>query len=106
MRLRGWIAIGAGVFLVVLMSWVWIYIARQSTIEGAILCDAATRDQFLNRIYVAFALIVGCGLVAISAGIHLLRTSRPNWPPVIALLTLFIAACVIGANGAAACKPP
>lgn len=92
--------------MVVLMVAIWMYIARQSTIPGAILCDVATRDQFLGRIYVAFALLVLCGLLAIAVGIWQLRSGRPNWRFGVAIFTLFIAACIVAANGSAACNPP
>jgi len=104
-RGRGWIAIVAGAFIVILLAWVWIYIARQATVPGAILCDTATRGQFLGRIYVAFALIVACGLLAIGSGVRIVRTGRTSWIVSVALASLFIAACIVGANGAAACNP-
>jgi len=105
MKFQSWVAIVAGAFVVVLMVAIWIYIARQSTVPGAILCDLATRGQFLSRIYVAFALLVLCGLLAIVIGIWQLGSGRTNWRFGVAIFVLFIAACIVGANGAAACNP-
>jgi hypothetical protein len=106
MKRLGWIAIVAGAFVVILTAAIWIYMVRQSAIPGAILCDLVTRDQFLSRIYVAFALVVVCGLLAIADGIGQLRSGAPNWMLKVSIFALFIVACVVGASGATACNPP
>ncbi len=73
MKRLGWIAVVAGAFVVILIVAIGIYIALQS----AILCDLATRGKFIGRIYVAFDLIVVCGLLAIVDGIWQLRSGGP-----------------------------
>jgi hypothetical protein len=105
MKHLGWISVVAGAFVVILVTAIWIYIARQSAVPGAILCDLVTRGQFLSRIYVAFALIVVCGLLAIVDGIWQLCSGSTSWMLKVSIFTLFILGCVVGANGASACNP-
>ena len=102
---RGWVAIVAGVFIVILLTWIWIFIAHAAATPGGILCNDAARDRFLGQIYVSFAMIIACGLLAIVSGIRMVRTGRTSWPFGVALIVLFIAACFIAANGTAACGP-
>ena len=100
---RGWLAIVAGVFIVILLSWIWAYITRAAATPGGILCAGAAKDRFLGELYLSFALIIACGLIAIVSGIRIVRTGRTSWAFSVALIVLFIAGCLIASNGAAAC---
>ena len=102
---RGWIAVAAGVFIVILLGWIWMYIAHAAAIPGGILCDPAARDKFLGQLYVSFAFIIACGLLAIVNGIQIVRTGRTSWIFSVGLIALFIAAGFIAANGTTACGP-
>jgi hypothetical protein len=101
-RVRGWMAVVIGAFLVIMMAWLAMWMSNQSA-HGNILCDAAEKGLFLARVYTAFALIAACGLMSAASGIVLVRTGRTNWRVAVAMVVLFLAACYFGASGAAAC---
>lgn len=102
MRVRGWIAVFLGAFLVAMMTWLWMWMTNQSA-NGNILCDAAAKAVFLSRVYTAFALVGVCGLMSVASGIMQIRTGRGNWIVAVAMFVLFLVACCIGASGAATC---
>ncbi|MBV9149904.1 MAG: PQQ-like beta-propeller repeat protein, partial [Candidatus Eremiobacteraeota bacterium] len=96
----------AGLFIVILLTWIWMFIAHAAATPGGILCGAAARNKFLGELYVSFAMIIVCGLLAIVSGIRIVRTGRTSWTFGIALIALFIAACFVAVNGTAACAAP
>jgi magnesium-transporting ATPase (P-type) len=81
---RGWVAVGAGVFLVVFVSAVWIWVARLmagQTAQGA--------AGFIGRLNVVFALIVLCGALGMFNGWFQAHSGRTNRAIAFAILVVF-----------------
>jgi hypothetical protein len=100
MKMRGWVALVAGLFLVLLISAVWVYVGRLFSAQGVVDRDVATA-QFAGRTYVAFALVLVSGLLGVANGIWQIRTGCRNRVLVFAMLVMFAAAigvAVIGSN--------
>ena len=95
---------GAGVFLIVLMSAVWLWVANLLASHGSVDGDPAT-SQFIGRTYVAFALVEVCGVLGIINGIGQVRSGRRNRVLAFAMLVLFAAAIGVAATGAGAYHP-
>ncbi len=94
MKARGWVTIVAGLFIVVVMCGVWLFVAKAI---GEHRVDVATADtaKFLGQTYVAFALIVLSGVLGVVNGVIQLRTGRRNIPLNAVILILVGAALVI-----------
>ena len=88
-KTRARVTLGAGVFLVVVMGAVWLWIVSLTAANPV--TDPAYA-QFLGRIYVAFAIIIVCGFLGILNGVSQLRTGRQNVPLSLVILLLFLIA--------------
>jgi hypothetical protein len=81
---RGWIAFGAGVFLVVFVSAVWIWVDRLMAAQSD---PAAAR--FTGQLNLAFGLIVLCGALGMVNGWSQGHSGRTNRPIVFGILIVF-----------------
>ena len=88
-RTRGWIAAGAGALMAMLMGAVWFWVNRIMAANAPL--DAQTQ-AFLQKIDVAFALIVASGIFGTLNGALMVRTGRRNTLLVVALLASFVLA--------------
>jgi len=84
-KVRGWIALIAGIFLVVIMTGIWLFIASHIASGTANLPTA-------GQLYIGFALIIGGGFLAIGNGVWMLWKGRPNLAVAIVMIILFVAA--------------
>jgi hypothetical protein len=84
-KVRGWVALIAGIFLVVIMTCIWVFIASHVASGTASLPTA-------GQLYIGFALIIGGGFLAIASGVWTLWKGRPNLPVGIVMIVLFVAA--------------
>ena len=91
MKGRGWFALVSGLFIIALMSWIWFFLAR-AIADHRITPMNAGNASFLGTMFVAFALIIGCGLIGIAQGVVMIRTGRRNRTLSIVVLVLFLAA--------------
>jgi predicted membrane channel-forming protein YqfA (hemolysin III family) len=85
---RGWVAFGAGVFLVVFVSAVWIWVDR--LMAGQAAPGAAA---FVGRLNEVFALIVLCGALGMFNGWSQAHSGRAN--RAIAFVTLGVFAIAL-----------
>jgi hypothetical protein len=92
-KARGWVTIAAGIFIVVLMSGVWIFVMK-AVADHRLLVKTPENAAFLGRTYVAFALIVLCGFLGILNGVIQLRTGRRNLP-LNALILILVGAALV-----------
>jgi hypothetical protein len=84
-KVRGWIALIAGIFLVVIVTCIWVFIASHVTSGTANL-------QTAGQLYIGFALIIVGGFLAIANGAWMLWKGRPNFAVAIVMIILFVAA--------------
>jgi hypothetical protein len=90
---RGYVAVGAGVFIVVVMSAVWLWLAwLAGTHQLEMTPDFAV---FLGKLYVGFALVIVCGVIGIVNGIFVVRNGRSNVALLVALIVIFLSALAI-----------
>ena len=94
---RGWVALSAGVFMVVFMGAIWFWVDRMMAAQGISTADVTTA-KFLGRIHVAFALIILAGLLGIASGWLMARTGRRNRILIYTLVAVFAAAIFIAAG--------
>ena len=84
---RGWAAFGAGVFLVVFVSAIWIWVDR--LVAGKIAPGAA---GFIGRLNVVFVLIVFCGALGMFNGWGQAHCGRTNRAIAFGILVVFAVA--------------
>lgn len=83
-RRRGWVAFAAGVFLVIFVSAIWIWVDRLMAAQSA-----AAAAQFVGRLNLAFALIVLSGVLGIVNGWFQGHSGRTNRAIVFGILIVF-----------------
>ncbi len=86
LKRRGWVAVGAGTFIVVMMAGLWIFLAG---IAPSMDITAAQSAAFFGQLHVGFVLLAVCGSIGIVNGMQMVRTNRIN--PVLTIGTLVIA---------------
>jgi hypothetical protein len=99
-KARAWIALGSGVFIVVLMSGTWFFVAKL-VVENHIASNADDA-RFIGQVFTTFALIIVAGFLGIANGIAQLRSGRRNLVLTVAMLVVFLAALgtvVVSLNG-------
>jgi MFS family permease len=94
---RGWVALGSGVFLVVFMGAVAVWVDRLLSANGLLQRDA-TAAQFAGRINVAFALIILAGVLGIINGAMMVRSGRRNNVLLFGLIVMFVAALFVACS--------
>ncbi|MGC1379712.1 MAG: hypothetical protein WA814_01670 [Candidatus Baltobacteraceae bacterium] len=101
---RGWWAFGAGVFLVVFMGGVWIWVDRLLVASGALERDPGTA-AFLGKMNVAFALVVLAGVLGTINGWMQAHSGRRNYVLILGLVVAFVAALFIAGSASNAYHP-
>jgi hypothetical protein len=91
MKARGWVALVAGVFLVVLMGGIWIYLANAIADHRMTMNTPGSR-AFMGQVFVAFALLIASGFVGIASGIHQIRTGTRNRALLVVMVLLVLSA--------------
>jgi len=91
MKTRGLVSVSAGIFIVALISGIWLYISYLVA-TGAVQMPAADAAAFFGQLHVAFAMIILCGFLGIGGGIWLRRRGTPNRFLTVATIILFVAA--------------
>ncbi len=86
LRRRGWVAVGAGIFIVVMMIGLWIFLAGIAPSMDITPMQAAA---FFGDLHVGFVLLAVCGILGIFNGMHMVRANRIN--PVLTIGALLIA---------------
>lgn len=94
---RGWVALGSGVFLVVFMGAVAVWVDRLLTANGLLQRDP-TAAQFFGRINVAFALVIVAGVLGILNGWSMAHAGRRNNLVLLALVVVFVAALFVACS--------
>jgi hypothetical protein len=90
MKTRGWIGLIAGIFLVVFMAGVWIWVATLAAHNG--IAGEESARAFFGRTYLTFALVMVAGVLGIANGVWQIRSGRPNRVLVTTILVVFLAA--------------
>ena len=89
---RGWVAFGAGVFLVVLAAGIWIWV-------DVLLAVGAQHDSaeatFLGKLNVAFGLIVVAGVLGTINGWSMAKSGRRNVALIFGMIVCFAAGLVV-----------
>jgi hypothetical protein len=101
---RGYVAVGAGVFIVVVMAGVWLWLAWLFATNPS----SATSPgfpEFLGKLYIGFALVIVCGVIGIANGILVVRNGRSNIPLLVAMIVIFLSALVIMYRASQALPP-
>jgi hypothetical protein len=88
---RGWAALIAGAFMVVLMAGVWLFILKLLADHRLDVSDPSFA-AFLGKVFVAFALIILSGLIGIGSGLWQIRTGTQNRALTIGVLVPFLVA--------------
>ena len=96
-RRRGWVAFGSGVFLVVFMGIVAIWVDRLLSANGLLLRDA-TAAQFAGRMNVVFTLVIVAGVLGIINGWTMAHSGRQNKILVVGFIILVVAALFVGCS--------
>lgn len=94
---RGWVALSAGAFMVILMGAIWFWLDRMMAAQGISTADVTTA-KFLGRIHAAFALVVLAGFLGIASGGLMAKSGRRNRILIFALVIVFAAAVFIAAG--------
>jgi magnesium-transporting ATPase (P-type) len=97
---RGWVALGAGAFLILFVSAIWIWLER---LLAAQIGDAGA-TQLGARLNVAFALMILAGALGIANGWIMARSGLRNRPLIYGLVLLFAAALLVAYTAPAANK--
>jgi hypothetical protein len=87
---RGWVVFGAGIFLLVFVSAVWIWVDR--------LMAGQTADGlsgFIGRLNVVFVLILLCGALAVVSGWFQAHSGRTNRAIAFGILIVFAIALFV-----------
>jgi hypothetical protein len=101
---RGWVALGAGVFLVVFMAAIWIWVDGLLAGNAPGQRDAATA-QFEGRINVAFALVVVAGMLGTINGWLMVRTGLRNRMLIFGLIIVFVSALFVACSASSGYRP-
>ncbi len=91
---RGWVAFGAGLFLIGVMIPIWIWVDVLVARNGLAQRDVATA-QYEGRINVAFALVVVAGVLGTINGWLMTRTGFRSRALVFGLVIVVISALVV-----------
>lgn len=89
---RGWVAFGGGVFIVLFMGAIWIWVDQLVATKAQ--GDVATA-QFLGPLNVAFALVVIAGILGVVNGWVMARTGVRNRALIFGLLIAFVSALFV-----------
>lgn len=92
---RGWVALGAGGFLVVFVGAIWIWVDRLFAANGP--SDAATAT-FIGRLNVTFALLVIGGALGVVNGWLMAHSGRRNTVLTLGLVVFFISALFVACS--------
>jgi hypothetical protein len=94
---RGWTALVAGVFIILLMGGCWAYVAWLLASHGM---PQNTADaQFIGRTYAAFGLVILSGILGTINGALMIRTGTRNRPLTFATVVTFVAALLLAVFG-------
>lgn len=92
---RGWVAFGAGAFLVVLIAGLWIWVDKIFVASGAPARDPAAA-AFIGRINVVFGLVLVAGFLGAANGWIMARSGLRNYPLMVGMLVVFVGALILG----------
>lgn len=84
---RGWISFGAGAFMVVFVSAVWIWVDRILAANATMQPDTSA---FAGRLNLAFALLVISGALGVASGWYMAQTGLRNRWLIVALVLAFL----------------
>lgn len=100
---RGWVSFGAGVFLIVLVAAIWIWV-------NVLLAGSAQRDAaeatFLGKLNVAFALILLAGVLGTIQGWRMAKSGRRNVVLILAMVVCFAAGLIVAVGASNGVQSP
>lgn len=89
---RGWVAFGAGVFLIVLIIGIWIWV--NLLLAGGAQHDSA-EATFLGKLNAAFGLILVAGILGTINGWGMAKTGRRNVALILFMVICFAAGLIV-----------
>lgn len=95
MKRRGWVAFGAGLFLVLFAAAIWFWVDRLLGANGA---QDPAAAQLAGRLNVAFGLLVVSGVLGTINGWIMAHTGRRNTALIVAMVLVFVSALFIAYN--------
>ena len=95
MKTRGWVAFGAGVFLVGFAAAIWVWVDRLLATNGPQDVAAA---QLAGRLNVAFGLLVISGVLGTINGWIMAHTGKRNTALIVAMVVIFATALFVAYN--------
>jgi hypothetical protein len=95
MKTRGWVAFGAGLFLIVFAAAIWIWADRLLLANGP---DDPSTPQFAWKLNVAFGLIVVSGILGTINGWIIAHSGRRSGWLIFAIVVIFVSALFIAYN--------
>ena len=92
-KARGYVALGAGVFLVVASAGLYLFFGNLAS-NGSMELPAAAAAAFFGKLYCGFALLAVAGAVGIANGLWIVRRQKIN--VALTILGLLVAASAFG----------
>lgn len=92
-KARGYVAIGAGVFLIVLMAGLYLFFGNLAS-NGSMDLPKGAAAAFFGQLDFGFALLAVAGVVGIGNGLWIVRRQKIN--VALTILGLLFAASAIG----------
>lgn len=100
---RGWVAFGAGIFMIVLAAGIWIWV-------DFLLAGGAQRDSaeatFLGKLNVAFGLIVLAGMFGTFNGWSMAKSGRRNVALILIMVVCFAAGLIVAVSASNGVQTP
>lgn len=98
---RGWVAFGAGVFMIVLVIGIWIWV--DVLLAGGAQHDP-TEATFLGKLNAAFGLLLVAGILGTLHGWRMAKSGRRNVALILLMVVCFAAGLIVAvgaSNGVA-----
>ncbi len=90
---RGYVALGAGVFLVVVSAGLYLFFGNLAS-SGSMELPAAAAAAFFGKLYWGFGLLAVAGVVGLSNGLWIVRRQKIN--VALTILGLLVAVSALG----------
>jgi len=91
-RRRGWLAFGAGIFMIVLVIGIWTWV--DLLLAGGAQHDSA-EATFLGKLNAAFGLILAAGVLGTIHGWRMAKSGRRNIALILLMVVCFAAGLIV-----------
>jgi hypothetical protein len=101
---RGWIALIAGVFIILLMGGCWAYVAWLLASHG--MPQSPADSKFIGKTYAAFGLVILSGILGTINGAMMIRSGTRSRALTFATVVTFVAALLLAVFGLGSERTP